>query len=94
MVEIETRDGAVRFPVYARPRASRTELAGEHDGALAIRLAAPPVDGQANAELVSFLARALGVSRSAVRIVRGERGRRKVVEVEGMTPEAVRDALL
>lgn len=86
-------DGAVRFPVYAAPRSSRTEVAGLHDDAVRIRLAAPPVDGAANAELIAFLSKKLGLPKSAVRIVGGERGRRKVIEVVGIAPPALRSAL-
>jgi uncharacterized protein (TIGR00251 family) len=93
-VQVETTTGGVRFPVQAQPRASRTGSAGAHGGAVRIRLAAPPVEGAANDELVAFLSKALGVPRSAVRIVRGARGRRKLVEVEGIGAEAVRRALL
>lgn len=93
-VRIETTPDGVRFPVHAQPRASRTESAGAHGDAVRIRLAAPPVEGAANDELVAFLAKALGVPKSAVRIARGARGRRKVVEVIGIGPEAVRRALL
>ncbi len=74
----------MRLQVQVQPRASRTEVAGPHGGALRIRLAAPPVDGEANAELVAFLARRLGVPKAAVTIVRGESGRRKVVAVAGV----------
>lgn len=74
----------MRLQVQVQPRASRTEVAGPHGGALRIRLAAPPVDGEANAELVAFLAKRLHVPRAAVTIVRGGTGRRKVVEVAGV----------
>ena len=74
----------MRLQVQVQPRASRTEVAGPHGGALRVRLAAPPVDGAANAELVAFLARRLRVPKAAVTIVRGESGRRKVVEVAGV----------
>lgn len=94
MLEIEARDGAVRFAVYARPRASRTEIAGVHGDAIRIRLAAAPVEGAANAELVSFLSKKLAVPKSAVRIVSGTRGKRKVIEVSGLSGESVRRALL
>lgn len=74
----------MRLQLHVQPRASRTEVAGPHGGALRIRLAAQPVDGEANAELVAFLARRLRVPKAAVTIVRGETGRRKVVEVAGV----------
>ncbi len=76
--------GGVALEVLVQPRASRTRAAGEHDGRLRIQLAAPPVDGEANAALVAFLADALGVRRTDVAIVRGERGRRKTVHVAGI----------
>lgn len=75
------------------PRARRTESSGERDGAFVIRLAAPPVDGAANDALVEFLADALNVPRRAVRIVSGERGRRKRVEIDGLTAADVRARL-
>ena len=92
-IESDTRGKTVRFAVYAQPRASRTEVTGEHGEALKIRLAAPPVEGAANAELLSFLAKKLGVSKSAVRLVKGQRGRQKLVEVEGLDPEELASRL-
>lgn len=84
----------VRFPVRVQPRASRTEVVGLYGDALKIRLGAPPVDGAANLELVRFVAKRLGVARSAVRIVRGESTRNKVVEVDGVDPDRVRKLFL
>lgn len=75
------------------PRARRTESSGERDGAFVIRLAAHPVDGAANDALVEFLSDALNVPRRAVRIVSGERGRRKRVEIEGLTRADVKARL-
>lgn len=80
--------------IFVQPRASRTEVAGAHGDAVRIRVAAPPVDGEANAELVRFLAKRLAVQRSAVQITSGQTGRRKRVVVAGMDPEAVRSRLL
>lgn len=78
-----------RIKVRVQPRASRTELAGTHGDVLKIRVAAPPVEGAANQELVAFLARRLGVAKSAVQIVRGERGREKLVEVAGVSADQI-----
>lgn len=83
-----TRD-KLSFTVRVVPRASRTEVVGEANGVLRIRLAAPPVDGAANEELVSVLARALRVSRSAVTITAGQTSRLKRVAVSGIAPEAL-----
>jgi len=82
----------VQLAVYVQPRASRAECTGIHDGALRIRLAAPPVDGAANEALVRFLAEKIGVPRSTVRVARGTSSRRKVVVVDGVTAERVRAA--
>jgi len=76
-------DGAITFQVRVVPRASRSEIAGEHDGALRIRVTAPPVDGAANEEVIRVLAKALGVTRSAVAIVSGETSKTKRVRVRG-----------
>jgi uncharacterized protein (TIGR00251 family) len=75
--------GGAELELLVQPRASRTRVLGEHDGRLKIQLAAPPVDGEANAALVAFLAEALGVRRAELKIVRGESGRRKTVRVAG-----------
>ena len=83
----------MRFPVRAGPRASRSEVVGDHDGALKVRLAAPPVDGAANRELVKLLARKLSVAQSAVRVVAGESSRNKLVEVEGLSAADIASAL-
>ncbi len=75
------------------PRAKKTELSGERDGALVVRVAAPPVDGAANDALVDFFARALGVPRRAVQIVGGGRGRRKRIAIAGVTDAQIRALL-
>lgn len=75
-----------RLRVHVQPRAKRSEIAGRHGDAVKVRLAAPPVDGAANTELVRVLAEALGLPRRAVRIVAGLAGRDKVVELDGLAP--------
>ena len=76
------------------PRAKRTAVDGERGGAILIRLAAPPVDGAANAALVEFLASALDVPRRNVSIAAGERSRDKRVQIVGLDEASVRDRLL
>jgi uncharacterized protein len=76
------RDG-VLLEVSVQPRASRSEIVGLHDGRLRLRIAAPPVDGAANAEVIAVLAKTLGVSKSQIDIVSGQTGRRKRVLVRG-----------
>lgn len=83
-----------RLAVHVQPRARRTEVAGLYGDAVKVRLAAPPVDGAANAELVRFVADTLDVARAAVRVAAGSAARRKVVEVDGLSTEAARRLLL
>ena len=83
----------IRIEIYVQPRASKNEIAGMHDGRIKVRLAAPPIDGAANAALVDFIATRLAIAKARVRIVAGATGRRKVVEIEGIDEQAVRDRL-
>jgi hypothetical protein len=85
--------GGVSLRVRVSPRAARDEVAGERDGALVVRLTAPPVEGQANAALVRFLARRLGVAPSTVSVARGAKGRDKVLLVAGARADDVRASL-
>jgi uncharacterized protein (TIGR00251 family) len=85
---------SARLTLHVQPRARRTEVAGLHGAAIRVRLAAPPVDGAANDELVRFLAERLGVPRRAVRLVAGAGARRKVVEVDGIAPDEATRVLL
>lgn len=86
MLEYKERDGALTFAVRVAPRASRTAAAGEHDGALKVRVAAPPVEGAANAELARFLAKGLNVPAGSVEIVGGRASKTKLVRVAGARP--------
>jgi uncharacterized protein len=79
--------------IRVQPRAKRDEVVGQRAGAIVIRLAAPPVDGKANAALTAFIAKAAGVPRSRVEIVRGASARDKVVRVTGVAEDALRRAL-
>ena len=83
MINYTDKDGKLIFKVRVVPRASRSELVGEHDGALRVRIAAPPVDGAANDELVRLLARAFGLPRSAIAITGGHTAKLKTVGVAG-----------
>ena len=77
-------DGCATLTLHIQPGARKTELAGLHGDALKIRLAAPPVDGKANAALIDFIADRLEIARSAVRLKSGQSSRRKVLEVSGV----------
>ena len=76
-------DGSVILTLHIQPGAKKTEITGLHGEALKIRLAAPPVDGKANAALIAFLAKACGVSKSSVELVSGDTSRAKRVRVTG-----------
>jgi uncharacterized protein len=80
--------------VRVQPRAKRTEVAGEREGAIVIRVNAPPVDGRANEAVCRLIAKRLGVASGAVRVVRGDTARDKVVRVDGIDAVAARAALL
>jgi uncharacterized protein len=86
-------NGVARIAVRVQPRAAREEIAGERDGALLIRVTAPPVDGKANAAVCRLLAKRLGLAPGRVSVVRGASGRDKLVEVEGLEAEALRRGL-
>lgn len=83
----------MRVRIRVAPRASRDQVLGKHqypDGdAIKIALSAPPVDGAANAALVKFLSKKLGVAKRDVRIVSGEKGRDKILEIDGVDSEAI-----
>lgn len=85
--------GLVRVEVHAKPRAKKSRVLGLHGDALDVSIAAPPVDGAANEELVRTLAKALGIAKSFVVLVRGEGSRSKLVEVHGLAASEVRARL-
>jgi uncharacterized protein len=74
--------GGCELLVQVVPNAGQTAAAGLHDGALRLRLAAPPIDGRANAALLQWLARSLNLPKRAVTLVRGESARRKRVRID------------
>lgn len=89
MIDYSENEGRLVFNVQVVPRASRSEIVGEHNGALRVRVAAPPVDGGANEELVRTLARAFKVSRRAVEITRGATSKRKQISITGLSSETL-----
>ena len=84
------RADAATLRVRVQPRASRDAILGWRDDTLRLAVTAAPVEGGANAAVRRLLAGALGVAPSAVGVVRGERGRDKLVRVEGLTPAELR----
>ena len=83
--QVEQRGAALRIRVRVKPRASKSRILGVREGALELSLAAPPVDGEANSELIRILALALGCGKSALEIVSGAGSRSKLVSIVGFT---------
>jgi uncharacterized protein (TIGR00251 family) len=75
--------------LYCQPGAKKTEVQGEHDGRLKIRLAAPPVDGKANDVLVLWLSKQLHINRSSIELIAGELSRLKRVKIDGIPAELI-----
>lgn len=84
----ELADGGLSLSLHVQPGARQSGFAGLHGAALKLRLAAPPVDGKANAALCAFLAAFLGLPRSAVQLIAGDTSRQKVVRLPALTPAA------
>lgn len=84
----DTEDGAI-LTVHIQPKASITECVGLYGDAVKIRVAAPPVGGRANDELIQFLARRLSVPAASVKIHSGAGGRHKRVFVKGVAAQVV-----
>jgi len=84
----ETEEGVV-LRVLVQPKASRQELSGVYDGALRLRLSAPPVEGAANEACRVFLAELLRIPKSRIRIIRGERSRQKWIQIQGLTAKTI-----
>ena len=87
------QDG-VLIMVRVIPRSGRSGIAGTRDGAVLVRLNAPPVDGAANAELIELIADAIGVPKRAVSIASGAKSRSKTIQVSGVCEDHVRSNLL
>ena len=79
---LSLHDGVPWLALSVQPNARRTAVDGLHDGALRVRLAAPPVDGKANSALIAWMAEALGCPRRAVTLVRGQTGRSKSLAID------------
>ena len=83
-------DNSVLLKLYVQPRASKNRLIGLHDGCLKIGVAAPPVDGKANKQVLKFLATTLGIANRDLVLKSGVQSRRKQVVVHSLDAETVR----
>ncbi len=93
MIASTLKDDALCFAVRVVPNASRSQIVGEHDGQLRVRIAAPPVDGAANEALTRCLARAFKVAHRNVEITSGHASKNKAVRVRGVTREMLEKLL-
>jgi uncharacterized protein (TIGR00251 family) len=83
-IKLSEKDGWLRFEVHAKPRAKKSRIVGPRGEAVEVALAAPPVDGAANEELLRVLAKTLGVAKQSIQLVRGETSHKKLVAVAGL----------
>lgn len=90
---VKPADGGAELNVHIQPGAAKCEISGLHGEAIKIRIQARPIEGAANAALTEFVATCLGVPRKAVRILRGEKSRKKTVWVALNADEAERRIL-
>ena len=89
MERIKEIVNGVQLKVRVQPRASKNQIVGWMEDSLKVRLTAPPVEGEANAALVRFLAEYFGLSRQAVSLVIGSTSRQKVVQLKGISADQV-----
>lgn len=87
------KNNAPIISVHAQPGAKRTAVVGIHGDRLKIALASPPVDGKANAALIKYLSKELGVSKSSVRLLSGDTSREKRIEVAGLSTDDLLESL-
>ena len=84
MIQFSEDNRGLTFAVRIVPRASRSEIAGEQSGALRVRIAAAPIEGAANQELIKLLAKSFKLPKSAVQIISGSTSKNKVVRIQGV----------
>ena len=91
-MSISGSEARISLRVY--PNASRNEMVAFADGVLRVKIAAPPIKGKANKELIAFLSRLLEVGKGSVNIIKGHTTRSKVVVIDGLSREEVMKRLL
>jgi uncharacterized protein len=84
LIKVTEKDNAIIFAVRVIPRSSRSEIVGEYDGALKVKLNSPPIDGEANKELIALLAKTFHVSKSDIEIISGQTNKNKQVKIIGL----------
>ncbi len=87
-------EDGTRLELAVQPNARKTQLVGEYNQRLKIRISSPPADGKANAAIQKYLSKLLGISKSKVIILLGKTGRTKTVLLRGVTPEDAANLIL
>lgn len=93
MLKIREAENYVTFSVRVQPRSSRNEICGIYGDAIKIKLASPPVEGEANESLINFLAKSLNVSKGQIEIISGQKSKNKLIKIIGVTKGKVTDLL-
>ncbi len=93
MIGLREEADGVSFEVRVQPRSSKTEISGVHDGALRVRLSAPPVDGAANKQCIELFSRKMKIPKRSIRITSGVSTRRKRLKISGLGIEEVKKIL-
>lgn len=93
MVLVRQEGEAASFRVHLQPKASREAIVGEVDGALRLRVTAPPIEGRANDACLRLLAKALDLPVSRFRIAAGQHARVKTIRITGVSADLIRTAL-
>ena len=88
-MSVNTDSQGIRLAIKVTPNASRNEITDFKDGVLQLKIAAPPLKGKANKEIIDFLSRVLGVKKSSIAIIRGLTSRNKIIAIEGMSGDEV-----
>jgi uncharacterized protein len=87
MIRFTADDDTITFTVRAQPRATKSAIVGEVEGALKLKLAAPPLDGAANEELIRFLAKLFAVPRRNISILSGASAKTKIIRIAGLSSQ-------
>jgi uncharacterized protein len=87
LINFTEKDNAIIFAVRVIPHSSRSEIVGEYNGALKVKLNSPPVDGEANKELIVLLAKTFGISKGDVEIIGGQTSKLKQVRIVNLPKE-------
>ncbi|MBZ5494784.1 MAG: DUF167 domain-containing protein [Acidobacteriia bacterium] len=92
-LRIRQRDSGIEVPLHVQPRARRPQIAGIHGSALKVKICAPPVDDAANRAVVEFFSALLGLPKSCLRIIAGQKSRDKILWIQGISEQGFRESI-